>query len=68
MFSKEGKDFLESLPFNMCDQNFMQVQKENRKRIRIKNIKNKSENRKTRIKFIVCTLTYLPENDAKDLT
>jgi len=32
MFSKEDEDFLESLPSNLHDQTFMQVQKEKRKK------------------------------------
>jgi hypothetical protein len=32
MFSKVDEDFLESLPSNLHDQTFMQVQKEKRKK------------------------------------
>jgi hypothetical protein len=52
MFSKEDEDFLESLSLNASTE---------RK-------KNKSEKKKTRIKFIVCTVTYHPDNGAKNLT
>jgi hypothetical protein len=31
MFLDEDEDFLESLPFNVCDQTLMQVQKERKR-------------------------------------
>jgi hypothetical protein len=36
MFSKEDEDFLQSLPLNVCDQTFMQVQKERKRKRRNK--------------------------------
>jgi cadmium resistance protein CadD (predicted permease) len=64
MFSKNNEDFLGSLPLNMHVQTLMQVQK-GKKKQKLEN--NKSE-KKNKIKYIIYTVTYLPDNGAKNLT
>jgi hypothetical protein len=71
MFSENDEDFLESLPLNMCVQTLMQVHKERKKKeekekeeTKIRKT-NKSEKKR---KEIIYAITYLPSNDAKNLT
>jgi len=77
MFFKNDEDFLESLPLNVRVQTLIQVQKE-RKKKKNKEEKEKEEQRlekqikvkrkENNRKYIIYTITYLPSNDAKNLT
>jgi hypothetical protein len=66
MFSKEDENFLQSLPLNVHDQTLMQVQKKRKKKK--KKLENSKSEKKNKIKYIIYTVTYIPDNHTKNLT
>jgi len=69
MFSEEDEDFLESLPLNVRVQTLMQVQEKKGKEKEKEETKiRKTIKVKRKIKYIIYTVTYLLDNDAKNLT